>query len=320
MVFAESILGIIGKTPLIKLRKISEETGNTVLAKAEFMNPASSVKDRAALFMISSAEKQGKLKPNSLIVEPTSGNTGIGLALVCAVKGYKLILVMPESMSIERRNLLAAMSAEVVLTPSAEGMSGAIKKAQEIADSGKDYFMPMQFSNAANALAHYETTGPEIWEDSAGKIDWFVAGVGTGGTVSGCGKYLKERNSAVKIAAAEPLESSVITGEAPGAHAIQGIGAGFIPEILDISVIDKVIRVKSEDAIEMSRSLLQTEGIFSGISSGANVFAAKVISEAEKNKGLVIVTILCDSGERYLSTGIFTNPLVYSIENKPALH
>jgi len=307
LVFAESVLDIIGKTPLIKLKKISMETGNTVLAKAEFMNPASSIKDRAALFMVNSAEKEGKLKPGSIIVEPTSGNTGIGLVLVCAVKGYRLILVMPESMSIERRNLLAAMGAEVVLTPAAEGMPGAIKKAQEIESLNKGSFMPMQFSNKANPEAHYKTTGPEIWKDTDGKINWFVAGAGTGGTVSGCGKYLKEKSSAVKVAAIEPWESSVISGEAAGAHRIQGLGAGFIPEILDKSVTDKIIRVKSEDAIEMTRTLMKTEGIFAGISSGANVFAARAISESEKNKGLVIVTILCDSGERYLSTGIFNN-------------
>jgi len=307
MVFAESVLDIIGKTPLIKLKKLSLETGNTILAKAEFMNPASSIKDRAALFMINSAEQEGRLKPGNMIVEPTSGNTGIGLALVCAVKGYRLILVMPESMSIERRNLLAAMGAEVILTPAAEGMQGAIKKAQEIESLNKGSFMPMQFSNKANSAAHYITTAPEIWKDTDGKINWFVAGVGTGGTVSGCGKYFKEKNSAIKVAAIEPWESSVISGEAAGAHRIQGLGAGFVPEILDTSILDKVIRVKSEDAIEMTRALVKTEGLFVGISSGANVFAAKAISESEKNKGLVIVTILCDSGERYLSTGIFNN-------------
>lgn len=305
MVFAESVLDIIGKTPLIKLKKISQETGNIVLAKAEFMNPASSVKDRAALFMITSAEKEGTLKPGGTIVEPTSGNTGIGLALVSAVKGYKLILTMPESMSIERRNLLAAMGAEVVLTPAPEGMTGAIKKAQEIVSKTGNSFMPMQFSNKANPEAHYKTTGAEIWKDTDGKINWLIAGAGTGGTISGCGKLLKEKNKEVKIAAVEPWESSVISGEAGGAHRIQGIGAGFIPENLNRAIIDKVIRVKSEDAIEMSRALIKTEGIFVGISSGANVFAAKTISEQEKNKGLVIVTILCDSGERYLSTGIF---------------
>ncbi len=307
MVFAESILDTIGKTPLIKLKKISQETGNIVLAKAEFMNPASSIKDRAALFMVNSAEKEGRLKPGSVIVEPTSGNTGIGLALVSVVKGYRLILTMPESMSIERRNLLAAMGAEVVLTPAAEGMAGAIKKAEEIASSNKSSFMPMQFSNKANPESHYKTTGAEIWKDTDGKINWFIAGVGTGGTVSGCGKYFKEKNSSVKLAAIEPQESSVISGEPAGTHRIQGLGAGFVPENLDKSIIDKVIRVKSEDAIEMSRALVKTEGIFAGISSGANVFAAKAISEQEKNKGLVIVTILCDSGERYLSTGIFNN-------------
>ena len=307
MVFAESVLETIGKTPLIKLKKISSETGNTILAKAEFMNPGSSIKDRAALFMINNAETEGKLKSGSTIIEPTSGNTGIGLALVCAEKGYKLMLVMPESMSIERRNFLAAMGAELILTPAAEGMPGAIKRAQEIAASNKGSFMPMQFSNKANPEAHYKTTAPEIWEDTDGKINWFVAGAGTGGTISGCGKYLKEKNSAVKTAAIEPWESSVISGEAASPHRIQGIGAGFVPENLDRSVIDKIIRVKSEDAIEMTRALLKTEGIFTGISSGANVFAAKTIAESEKNKGLVIVTILCDSGERYISTGIFNN-------------
>ena len=305
MIFSENILDTIGKTLLIKLRSISEETGNLVLAKAEFMNPASSVKDRAALFMINSAEKEGILKPESIIVEPTSGNTGIGLALVCAVKKYRLILTMPESMSIERRNLLSAMGAELVLTPAEEGMAGAISKAREIAESSSESFMPMQFSNKANPEAHYRTTGVEIWEDTGGEIDWFVAGVGTGGTVSGCGRYFRRKKSSVKIAAVEPWESSVISGEQAAKHRIQGIGAGFIPENLDRSLIDRIIRVRSEDAIEMSRNLIKTEGIFAGISAGANVFAAKMISEYEKDKGKIIVTILCDSGERYLSTGIY---------------
>ncbi len=305
MVFAESVTDIIGKTPLIKLRKISEETGNLVLAKAEFMNPASSIKDRAALYMINHAEKEGLLKPGSIIVEPTSGNTGIGLALVCAVKGYRLILTMPSSMSVERRNLLSAMGAEVVLTSADDGMSGAIRKAQEILQSEKESFMPMQFSNKANPEAHYRTTAVEIWEDTDGEIDWFAAGVGTGGTVTGCGRYFKRKKDSVKIAAVEPWESSVISGEPAGKHGIQGIGAGFVPENLDRKLIDRVIRVRSEDATEMSRYLVRSEGLFAGISSGANVFAAKMISEYEKNKGIVIVTVLCDSGERYLSTGIY---------------
>lgn len=305
MKFANSVLDIIGKTPLIKLKKISEETGNIVLAKAEFMNPGSSVKDRAALYMIKQAEEEGVLKPETLIVEPTSGNTGIGLALVCAVKGYKLILTMPESMSLERRALLAGMGAELVLTPAKDGMRGAIKKAQEILSSNLGSFMPLQFSNKGNPLAHYATTGPEIWEDTDGTIEWFVAGAGTGGTISGCGKYFKEMKSSVKIAAVEPWESSVISGEDAGPHGIQGIGAGFIPENLNTELINEVIRVKTEDAKSMCRKLLSEEGLFVGVSSGANVFAAKLISEYKKNSGIVIVTVLCDSGERYLSTGLF---------------
>ena len=305
MVFAESVLDLIGKTPLIKLNNISRETGNLVLAKAEFMNPASSVKDRAALFMIKAAEEDGSLKPGSIVVEPTSGNTGIGLALVCAVRGYRLILTMPESMSLERRNLLAAMGAELVLTPADEGMSGAIRKAQQIMEENPESIMPMQFSNRANPEAHYRTTSVEIWNDTNGEIDWFVAGVGTGGTVSGCARYFKRKKEGVKIAAVEPFESSVLSGEPAGKHRIQGIGAGFIPENLDRKLVDRIIRVRSEDAIEMTRNLVKTEGIFAGISSGANVFAAKLISEHEQGKGKVIVTVLCDSGERYLSTGIY---------------
>ena len=305
MNIAESMLDLIGKTPLIKLKKISEETGNLVLAKAEFMNPASSVKDRAALYMINNAEKEGILKPGSVVIEPTSGNTGIGLALVCAVKGYRLILTMPESMSMERRNLLSAMGAKLILTPAEEGMAGAIKKGREILESTKESFMPMQFSNKSNPEAHYRTTAVEIWDDTDGEIDWFVSGVGTGGTVTGCARYFKRKKNDVKIAAVEPFESSVISGEQAGKHRIQGIGAGFIPENLDRTLVDRVIRVRSEDAIEMCRLLIKTEGIFSGISAGANVFAAKMISEYEKNKGKVIITVLCDSGERYLSTGIF---------------
>lgn len=305
MKFANSVLDIIGKTPLIKLKKISEETGNIVLAKAEFMNPGSSVKDRAALYMIKQAEEEGILKPGTLIVEPTSGNTGIGLALVCAAKGYKLILTMPESMSLERRMLLVGMGAELVLTPAKDGMRGAIKKAQEILSLNHGSFMPLQFSNKGNPQAHYATTGPEIWEDTDGTIEWFVAGAGTGGTISGCGKYFKEMKSSVKIAAVEPWESSVISGEDAGPHGIQGIGAGFIPENLNTELIDEVIRIKTEDAKSMCRQLLSEEGLFVGVSSGANVFAAKLISEHKKNSGIVIVTVLCDSGERYLSTGLF---------------
>jgi cysteine synthase A len=305
MVFVEKITDLIGNTPLIKLNKISKETGNIVLAKAEFMNPASSIKDRAALFMIENGEKNGDIKKGTIIVEPTSGNTGIGLALVCAVKKYRLILTMPETMSIERRNLLKAMGAELVLTPGDKGMAGSIDKAQEIISVNRGSYMPMQFSNQANPLAHFKTTAREIWNDTDGEIDWLVAGAGTGGTITGCAEYLKSKKDSFKAAVVEPWESSVISGEGAGPHRIQGIGAGFIPENLKIDLIDRVIRVRSEDAISRAKQLRDDEGIFAGISSASNVIAAKMISEHEKDAGKIIVTILCDSGERYISTGIF---------------
>ena len=306
MVFAEKITDLIGNTPLIKLNRISEETGNLVLAKAEFMNPGSSIKDRAALFMIESAEKEGLLKEGSLIVEPTSGNTGIGLALVCSVKKYKLILTMPETMSIERVNLLKAMGAEVILTSGGRGMAGAIDKAQEILSENPGSIMPMQFSNKANPDAHFRTTAREIWKDTDGEIDWFVAGAGTGGTVTGCSEYLKSKKASLKTAVVEPWESSVISGEQASPHKIQGIGAGFIPENLKLELIDRVIRIRSEDAVKMAGKLRDDEGILTGISSAANVIAAEMISRHEKNSGKVIVTVLCDSGERYISTGIYS--------------
>ena len=305
MVFAEKITDLIGSTPLIKLNRVSEETGNLVLAKAEFMNPGSSIKDRAAVNMIESAEKGGLLKEGGIIVEPTSGNTGIGLALVCAVKKYRLILTMPSSMTVERVNLLKAMGAEVILTPGEKGMAGSIEKAQEILAENPGSIMPMQFSNSANPDAHFKTTAREIWKDTDGEIDWFIAGAGTGGTVSGCSEYLKSKKSSLKTAVVEPWESSVISGESAGPHRIQGIGAGFIPENLKLDLIDKIIRVRSEDAVKMAKQLREDEGILAGISSAANVLAAEMISKHEKNSGKIIVTVLCDSGERYISTGIY---------------
>ena len=305
MVFAEKITDLIGSTPLIKLNRVSEETGNLVLAKAEFMNPGSSIKDRAAVNMIESAEKGGLLKEGGIIVEPTSGNTGIGLALVCAVKKYRLILTMPSSMTVERVNLLKAMGAEVILTSGEKGMAGSIEKAQEILADNPGSIMPMQFSNSANPDAHFKTTAREIWKDTDGEIDWFIAGAGTGGTISGCSEYLKSKKSSLKTAVVEPWESSVISGESAGPHRIQGIGAGFIPENLKLDLIDKIIRVRSEDAVKMAKQLREDEGILAGISSAANVLAAEMISKHEKNSGKIIVTVLCDSGERYISTGIY---------------
>ena len=305
MTYAEHLTDLIGKTPLIKLGRLSEETGNLVLAKAEFMNPGSSIKDRAAYYMITNAEKQGAISSGSIIVEPSGGNTGIALALVCSVKGYRLILTMPDSTCPERQKLLKAMGAEVVLTPAAAGSGGAIRKAEEIAASLSGSYIPMQFSNSSNPESHYQTTGPEIWADTDGKIDWFVAASGTGGTLTGCSTYLKKNRETIKIAAVEPWESSVISGEPAGDHRIHGTGPGFIPENLHRSLLDRVIRVRTEDAEIMARKLVESEGLFTGVSSAANVCAAAIISEHEKNKGLVIVTILCDSGERYLSAGIF---------------
>ena len=306
MVFAEKITDLIGSTPLIKLNRISEETGNLVLAKAEFMNPGSSIKDRAALNMIERAEKEGLLKEGAVIVEPTSGNTGIGLALVCSVKKYRLILTMPETMSIERVNLLRAMGAEVILTAGSKGMAGAIDKAKEIISMNPGSIMPMQFSNRANPDAHFRTTAREIWKDTDGEIDWFVAGAGTGGTITGCSEYLKSKKASLKTAVVEPWESSVIAGEKAAPHRIQGIGAGFIPENLKLELVDKIIRIRSEDAVKLAKKLRDDEGILAGISSAANVIAAEMISRHEINSGKVIVTVLCDSGERYISTGIFS--------------
>lgn len=298
-------LELVGKTPLISLNKISSRFEATLMAKAEFMNNGGSVKDRIAKAMIEVAEKEGVLKSGGTIVEATSGNTGIGLAWVGKTKGYQVILTMPESMSLERRNLLKAYGATLVLTPASQGMPGAIAKAEEIAKNTENVFMPLQFENSANPLAHYDTTGPEIWEQTGGNIDVFVAGVGTGGTISGAGKYLKEQNPDIKIVAVEPENSAVLSGGEKGPHKIQGIGAGFIPKTLDTSIYDQIIKVKDEDAMEMAREMAVTEGLMVGISAGANIYASLAYAKQNLRKAINIVTILPDTGERYLSSELF---------------
>ncbi len=302
----KKITELIGKTPLLELETVSKDTGVTVLAKLEYFNPAGSVKDRIAKAMLDDAETKGILKPDSVIIEPTSGNTGIGLAAVAAARGYKVILTMPETMSIERRNLLKAYGAKVVLTEGVRGMKGAIEKAQELAAENAHSFIPSQFTNSANPKVHYDTTGPEIWEDTDGKVDIFVAGVGTGGTVSGVGEYLKSKNPDVQVVAVEPSGSPVLSGKKPGPHKIQGIGAGFVPETLNTAVYDEVIQVTNEDAFETGRELAKKEGLLVGISSGAAVWAARELAKRSENKGKIIVAILPDTGERYLSTAMFS--------------
>ena len=302
----KKITDLIGKTPLLELETASWNTGAAIFAKLEYFNPAGSVKDRIAKAMIDDAEAKGILKPDSVIIEPTSGNTGIGLAAVAAARGYRVILTMPETMSIERRNLLKAYGAKVVLTEGVKGMKGAIEKAQELAAENINSFIPSQFTNSANPKAHYDTTGPEIWEDTDGKVDIFVAGVGTGGTISGVGEYLKNRNPDIQVVAVEPAGSPVLSGEKPGPHKIQGIGAGFVPETLNNDVYDEVIKVTNEDAFETGRELAKKEGLLVGISSGAAVWAAKELAKRPENKGKIIVAILPDTGERYLSTAMFS--------------
>ncbi|WP_026668984.1 cysteine synthase A [Butyrivibrio sp. AE3006] len=306
----ESALELIGKTPLLKLNGYSKNAGvtnATILAKLEYLNPAGSVKDRIALAMIEEAEKSGKLKPGATIIEPTSGNTGIGLAAVAAAKGYKAILTLPDTMSVERRNLLKAYGAELVLTEGAKGMKGAIAKAEELEKEIEGSIILGQFVNPANPAVHKATTGPEIWEQTDGKVDVFIAGVGTGGTITGVGEYLKEQNPTVKVIAVEPASSPVLSQGTSGAHKIQGIGAGFVPDVLNTKVYDEVIAIENEDAFEEGRRFAHSEGILVGISSGAALKAARILSEREEYKGKNIVVLLPDSGDRYLSTPLFAN-------------
>ena len=300
------ITALIGKTPLVRLNRLSKEGSATIYGKVEFFNPGGSVKDRICLNMINEAERQGKLKPGGTIVEPTSGNTGIGLALVAAVRGYKLILVMPESMSMERASLLSSYGAQLVLTPAWEGMKGSIKEAESILAQNPSYFMPDQFSNPANPAMHKMTTAVEIWDALEGKIDAFVAAVGTGGTITGCGEFLKEKNPQVKVIAVEPATSPVLSGGDPGPHKIQGIGAGFIPKVLNRKILDRVVTVTDDEAYQTAKQLSKKEGLLVGISAGANVFAAQKIAD-ELGSGKNVVTILCDTGERYISIEKYFN-------------
>lgn len=304
---AQSLVELIGKTPLLELSKVEKDQRlrARVLAKLEYLNPGRSVKDRVGYALIEQAEKQGLLGRNTVIIEPTSGNTGVGLALVAAQRGYKLILTMPDSMSIERRTLLRSLGSRLVLTPAHEGMPGAIRKAQELA-SQTDAFIPQQFANEANPEVHRQTTAKEIWEDTDGKVDIFVAGVGTGGTVTGVGEVLKQLNPKVKVVAVEPYDSAVLSGGKPGPHKLQGIGAGFTPQVLNTKVYDEVFRVKNEDAFAASRLLAKTEGALVGISSGAATHAAIEIAKRPENAGKTIVVLLPDTGERYLSTKLFS--------------
>lgn len=299
---------IIGKTPLVEVANVEKahQLKARVLVKLEYRNPAGSVKDRAALYMIQAAEEKGLLKEGSVIIEPTSGNTGIGLAAIAASRGYRTILTMPETMSVERRNILKAYGAEIVLTEGAKGMKGAIAKAEELAKEIEGAYIPGQFDNPANAQAHYETTGPEIWEDTEGNVDLFVAGVGTGGTITGTGKYLKEKNPDIKVVAVEPAGSPVLSGGQSGAHKIQGIGAGFVPNVLDTAIYDEIIQIENDDAFAASKELTKREGILTGISSGAALYAAIELAKRPENEGKTIVVLLPDSGDRYYSTPLFT--------------
>ena len=300
---------LIGKTPLLELTHIEKKFGlkANILAKLEYFNPAGSVKDRVARAMIDDAEARGILKPGSVIIEPTSGNTGIGLASVAAARGYRIIIVMPETMSVERRQIMKAYGAELVLTEGAKGMKGAIAKADELAREIPNSFVPGQFVNPANPKAHFETTGPEIWADTDGQVDWFVAGVGTGGTVTGVGQYLKSKNPAVKVAAVEPKSSAVLSTGVAGSHKIQGIGAGFVPDVLDTKVYDEIIPVDNDDAFKLGKEMGRSEGVLVGISSGAALWAAIELAKRPENEGKSIVVLLPDTGDRYLSTPLFAD-------------
>ena len=307
MNIAEDVTQLIGNTPLVRLRRVTDGAGGQVLAKLEFMNPAHSVKDRIGLAMIDAAEEAGAIGPDTVIVEPTSGNTGIALAMVAAARGYRCVFTMPETMSKERRALLRAYGAELILTPGPEGMGGAIAKAQELVEANDNYFMPQQFENPANPAIHRATTAEEIWRDTDGEVDIFVAGVGTGGTVTGVGQVLKERNPSVQIIAVEPSASPVLSGGAKGPHPIQGIGAGFVPSILDTEVIDEILKVDNEDAFATARRAAREEGLLVGISSGAAIWAATQVAQRPENDGKNIVVIIPSFGERYLSTPLFAD-------------
>ncbi len=300
----ENITATVGFTPLVQINKLGSGKA-TILAKLESSNPCGSIKDRIALAMIEAAEKKRLIKEETVIIEPTSGNTGIGLAFICAAKGYKLILTMPESMSIERRKLLKLFGAEIVLTPAALGMTGAVKEAERLVAENPNAFMPQQFKNPANPQIHRETTAQEIWADTDGKVDFFVCGVGTGGTITGCGEVLKRHNKDLKVIAVEPKDSPVLSGGKPGPHKIQGIGAGFVPEVLNVKIIDEIIQVSNVDAMETARQLAAKEGILGGISSGAALWAAIQVSHRPESKGKMIVVVLPDTGERYISTEMF---------------
>ena len=309
MTIARRITDLIGHTPLVRLNRISDETGAEVLGKLESFNPGGSVKDRIGLAMIEAAEREGAIKPGkTTIIEPTSGNTGIALAMVGAARGYEVILTMPETMTIERRNLLQAYGAKLVLTPGSEGMKGAIARAQELAGEIERSFIPQQFQNEANPEIHYQATAQEVWDDTEGQLDTFVAAVGTGGTVTGVGRFLRERKPDVHVVTVEPVESPVLSGGAPGPHKIQGIGAGFVPDVLDTGVYEEVVQVTADQAFETARALAREEGILVGISAGANAWAAGEIARRPAGRGTTIVTILCDTGERYLSSPLFIEP------------
>ncbi|HNT28170.1 MAG TPA: cysteine synthase A [bacterium] len=301
----QNVLELIGGTPLVRLNRMSAETGATVCAKLEYFNPMHSVKDRIAFGMIEAAEEAGTIKPGATLIEPTSGNTGVGLALVAAVKGYRLILTMPETMSMERRKLLKALGAELVLTPGPEGMSGSIAKAEELQRSTPGAVILQQFENPANPAFHRKTTAEEIWRDTDGKVDIFVAGAGTGGTVTGVGSALKKKNAAVTVVTVEPDESPVLSGGTAAPHKIQGMGPNFLPKVFDRTVVDEILRASADDAFAEARRAAKEEGIFCGISSGANLWAARTVAMRPENKGKLIVTVICDTGERYLSTPLF---------------